>query len=117
MKKEYNMLKQKEELVHLREDMIKKACNAILADNADVYKRTIKSIREEIFELTKIPVKTLERSPYKEIINKYRIQSETCENSSIKTLKGEIEYKNKIIAQLRKQNKELITKLYMKDEI
>lgn len=117
MKKEYKMLKQKEELVNIRKNIIKKACNTILSDNVDIYRGTLKSVREEIFELTKIPMKTLERSPYKEIINEYRIKSEECENSSVKILKREIEYKNKIIIQLRKQNKELITRLYMEDKI
>jgi hypothetical protein len=117
MKKEYKMLKEKQELVNLRKDMVRKACDTLLSDDMNVFKTTLKDVKEEIYQLTKIPVRTLERSPYKEIINKYRLQLEECESSSIKILKKEIEYKNKIIAQLRKQNRALETQLLMEDKI
>lgn len=118
MKKEDQMLKEKYERVHMREDMIKKACDTLLSNNEDIFKDKIKYIREAIYELTIIPVKTLEgNSEYKEIINKYIAQSEECDSSSIKILKKEIEYKNKLIVQLRKQNKSLGTQLLMEDKI
>lgn len=117
MKKEYRMLEEKQKFVSIRKDMVTKACNTLLSNNMDIFKTTLKDVREAIFELTNIPIKTLERSPYKDIINNYRSKLKDDESGEVKILKKEIEYKNKLIDKLRRQNRSLETQLFMGERI
>lgn len=117
MKKESQMLKEKKEFVNLRKDMVKKACNTLMKERIDVFKSTLKDVRQAIYEETEIPVRTLERSPYKEIINTYMIKLQEEDSVSVIKLKKDLANKDKIIVQLRKQNKNLMTQLYSEGKI
>lgn len=117
MGKEDKMLKEKKEAVLERKEKVMHACNDLLLSNNQLFKSTITKIRKSVSEVTLIPVKTLERSPYKELINQYRELSLNSENKDVIMLKKEIEYKNKLIQQLRKQIKAMETQLFMEDRI
>ena len=118
MKKETQMLKEKDEGVNVRKDMIRKACDSLLSNSTEIFKGKKIDIRTAIYELTMISIRTLENNiDYSGIINGYIVKSKECESGPIKILKKEIEYKNRLISQLRKQNKALGTKLLMEDKI
>ena len=112
MKKESEMIRQKKEAVEKRRVLVRNACEICINEG-------IKITYREITERTKIPSKTLQRSPYKEDIAYYRELNSNKEgvDKQTKQLRDQIAYLNQIIEQLNKENHELKTRLYNEDKI
>jgi len=112
MKKEAEMIRQKKEMVEKRRKLVRNACEECNSEG-------IKITYKEISERTAIPVKTLQRNPYKDDISYYRNINNDNQSMNTETqqLREQIAYLNKIIKQLHKENHELKTRLYYEDKL
>ena len=111
MNKTYGMIQAKKKSVIERHDRVEDICKSLVES-------TEKITYNRVSEIAHIPVKTLERNPYKDTIIKYRSMLEKEEyNPNVRNLKEKINHLNLIIEQLRKENKGLITELYRVEKL
>lgn len=96
-----------------RQDQLKRE---VAVENAcsELSKKNPKFTYQDICESTQIPIKTLEREPYRSIKKKYSVSlsNSLVDSFEIKSLKRRIEYLETVIEQYRKQNSSLKTQLY-----
>lgn len=110
MAKEYRMIKLKKEQVCNRQKSVELACEQAISNNEKISYKLIS-------EITTIPIKSLEREPYKGIINRFKNKSNIAVNVEVDSLKKEIVYLNSIIKKLREENRSLMTLLYEKGKV
>jgi len=110
--KEDRMLELKRKFVDERKALLEKSCKELIAEG-------IKLLYVNISERSNIPLSTLERSPYKEIIKKYKSlhESQQIGEQDYYKLKEENKYLKLLINQLNKENKNLKIKLLENDII
>lgn len=110
-KKEDKMIKLSKIQVKEREILVTEACRSLIEDDFII---TYKLIEER----TGIPCRSLERDPYRSIINTYKKNSFTeSREDEFQNFREEIRRLNDIIKALRIQNVELKKKLLSLDYI
>jgi hypothetical protein len=112
MKKETKMIQQKQESVEIRLSLVSKACKECIDEGIGITSKEI-SLR------TQIPLKSLERKPYRDEINNYKKNTtrEETENKEILQNKAYISRLKDVINKLNKENHNLKTELYYNEKI
>lgn len=112
MAKHTAMVNSQKQIVNERRPLVVSACEECIEEQ-------VKLTYKEISYRSGIPIKTLQRSPYKDEIAYYKhLDSEDeTHNKEIIRLRDKIKHLRSVIAQLNKENHELKTELYYADKI